>query len=124
VSAHTPGPLTVKVSERWPFDIETYDARGVVIFSDRMPCHSTEDKTAKQAIECRHFARDEREQHAAINRRAIADAVLRAAAPDLLAALRDMVDWLDDGNRQLSESAAADVAKARSALSRATGEAA
>ena len=39
----------------------------------------------------------------------------------LLASLRDMVDWLDDGNRQLSESASADVLKARAALSKATG---
>jgi len=51
-----------------------------------------------------------------------ADARLIAAAPELLSALRDVVDWLDDGNRILSDSCAADVAKARAAISKATGE--
>jgi hypothetical protein len=50
-----------------------------------------------------------------------ADARLIAATPELLEALRNMVDWLDDGNRQLSDAAAADVAKARAAIAKATG---
>lgn len=34
----------------------------------------------------------------------------------LAQALRNMIDWLDDGNRMLSDSCAADVAAARAAL--------
>lgn len=49
------------------------------------------------------------------------DAYLMAAAPELLTALQNMVAWLDDGNRQLSDSCAADVAKARTAIAKAFG---
>ncbi len=52
-----------------------------------------------------------------------ADASLITAVPDLLESLRDMVDWLDDGNRQLSDNCAADITKARAAIAKATGEA-
>lgn len=52
-----------------------------------------------------------------------ADARLIAAAPDLLKALEGTIDWLDDGNRILSDSCAADVAKARAAIKAARGEA-
>ena len=48
---------------------------------------------------------------------------LIAAAPALYEALQDMLLWLDDGNRILSDSCAADVAKARAALALARGEA-
>lgn len=41
----------------------------------------------------------------------------------LVEALQDMLLWLDDGNRILSDSCAADVAKARAALALARGEA-
>lgn len=51
------------------------------------------------------------------------DAKLVAAAPELLTALIDMVNWLDDGNRQLSDSCATDVSIARAAIKKATGAA-
>lgn len=92
MSAYTKGPLTVKVTERWPFNIETLDAEGDVIFSTRMPCNSTRDKSADDAINCVNFPGDKRAEYAAINRRAVADDVLRAAAPDLLEALESVLD--------------------------------
>ncbi len=40
-----------------------------------------------------------------------------AAAPDAMReALRSMIEWLDDGNRMLSDACALDVAEARAAL--------
>lgn len=41
----------------------------------------------------------------------------------LACSLRDMIDWLDDGNRVLSDLCAADVAIARDLYAKATGEA-
>jgi hypothetical protein len=52
-----------------------------------------------------------------------ANARLIAAAPELLEVLRDVLDWLDDGNRVLSDACASDVAKARAAIAKATGAA-
>lgn len=49
-----------------------------------------------------------------------ANARLMAAAPELLAALRDVIDWLDDGNRQLSDECAVDVTNARLTINKAT----
>ena len=89
--SHTPGPLTVKVSDKWPFDIETIGADGLVKFVTRMPFHSTSDRRAEDAIECKNFKQSEREEYSAINRRAIADDVLRAAAPELLEALQKLL---------------------------------
>ena len=51
------------------------------------------------------------------------DAYLVAAAPALLGALESTLDWLDDGNRILSDACAADVKAARAAVAAAKGEA-
>lgn len=88
MSAHTPGPLTVKVSDARPHYIVTTDSNDVVVFSTPFPCHSSSDKCAVDTLECRKFKAHEREKYAAINRRALADEVLRAAAPELLEALK------------------------------------
>lgn len=45
VVGHTPGPLTVRVSERWPYTVETLDQSGEVMFSDPMWAHSTKMKS-------------------------------------------------------------------------------
>jgi hypothetical protein len=97
---HTPGPW-------WITDHGVRDSGGYICHTKSVQRYADQDERY-----VREVAQREADKH------------LIAAAPDLLASLRDMVEWLDDGNRQLSESAAADVAKARSALSRATGEAA
>ncbi len=94
---HTPGEWTAEMSSSGVFSIQSQtggEHGGLLVIASR---NEHRNVTAMHA-----------------------NARLIAAAPDLLASLRDMVDWLDDGNRQLSESASADVLKARAALSKAT----
>lgn len=40
---------------------------------------------------------------------------------ELLVSLKDMLDWLDDGNRQLSDAACVDVLKARATVAKVEG---
>jgi len=87
---HTPGPLTVRVSERWPYDIETVNADGDVVFFDRMPAYSTAMRSHEDLWKGVGFPARKREEVVEVNRRAVADATIRAAAPDLLEALGEM----------------------------------
>jgi len=117
MSKHTKGPLKVAVSDKWPFDIVTTAEDGSVRFVTRLPCFSTEDRNAKDAVECRSFKPSEREEYAAINRQTIADEVLRAAAPELLQALKQMIAW-EDGERTEIDA----MANARAIVKKAEGE--
>lgn len=89
---HTPGPLSVSTGTKWPFDILVTNESGGVVFKDSLPCHSSMDNSFYEALHCLNFKSSEREQYAAINMRAFADAHLRAAAPDLLEALIELAD--------------------------------
>lgn len=117
---HTPGPLTVVIDDKWPFDILTKNANGETIFERCMPCHSSSDNKKEDAIACRHFKHAEQEKYSEINQRAIADEVLHAAAPDLLLSLTLVAQhipgiiamgWLD----------ASQTDTIRAAISKATG---
>lgn len=88
----TPGPLTVQVSPRWPFDIETINADGELVFCDRMPAHSTSMRSLDDFWLGVGFKGAEREEVIVANRRALADATIRAAAPELYEALIALVD--------------------------------
>ena len=83
----TQGPWTVTVCPRWPYDIETTAANGEVIASDRMPAHSTQMRSIDDLWSGVGFKGAEREEIIAANRRALADATLRAASPELYEAL-------------------------------------
>ena len=87
---HTPGPLSVSFSTKWPFEILIINESGGVVYRESLPCHSSKDKNFEEALNCWNFKASEQEEYAAINHRAVADAYLRAAAPDLLAALQDV----------------------------------
>lgn len=121
---HTPGPLTVKIDKQWPFNINTFDANGLLIFVDRLPCHSTEDKTLKQAMACVHYDKDGREGYSAMNHRALADAVLRAAAPDLLEELDACLGTLEVcfPDAPVDSVIGKNIVNARIAVAKATGE--
>ena len=87
---HTSGPLTVSVEDKWPFHIVTKNAAGEVVFSRGMPCNSTQHKNSAEAISGKGMDPEwNAEWH---NKCAIADEVVRAAAPDLLAALQTLRD--------------------------------
>ena len=90
MSKHTPGSLSVSFGTKWPFEILIINESGSVVYRDTLPCHSSKDKTFEEALNCWNFKASEQEEYAAINKRAVADAYLRAAAPDLLAALQDV----------------------------------
>ena len=88
---HTPGPLSVSFGTKRPFDILIVNQAGDVVHRELLPCHSSKDKNFEEALNCLNFKASEQEEYAAINHRAVADAYLRAAAPDLLEALQVMV---------------------------------
>ena len=90
MSKHTPGPLSVSFGTKWPFEILIINEPGSVVYRDSLPCHSSKDKNFEEALNCWNFKASEQEEYAAINKRAVADAYLRAAAPELLAALQDV----------------------------------
>lgn len=121
---HTPGPLTVRVSERWPYDIETMNSDGRVVFSDRMPAHSTAMRSHNDLWKGEGFPAREREEVVELNRRAVADATIRAAAPDLLEAAQNFIRWAeepaDDSVGMAREQGW--IEQARAAIARARGE--
>ena len=112
---HTKGPLFVSVENLWPFNIVTKNSEGEVVFSKGMPCYSTSQKNAAEAISGKRMNPEyEAERH---NRRAIADEVLRAAAPDLLEACKVAFDQTCSVGRPK------DWEQLRAAIEKATGDA-
>jgi hypothetical protein len=117
---HTPGPLSVEIDKSWPFDIVTRNASGAVVFRTRMPCHSTKDKSAADALSARHFDADTRDEASAANHRALADEVIRAAADDLLEACQKSLGVL--AGEDMTKQALIDaLTLCRAAIAKATG---
>ena len=117
---HTSGPLSVSFGTKWPFEILIINESGAVIYRESLPCHSSKDKNFEEALNCLNFKASEQEEYAAINHRAVADAYLRAAAPDLLRYLKEarrtLEMWKDVAP---AVSLCADI---DAAIARATGE--
>lgn len=112
---HTPGPLHVVTSNSWPFDISICDARGAVVDVLRLPAHSTAHKTFADALNYRGVDHSEAGRCREANQRALADAHLRAAAPELLEALQSVLA------NSLDSQGLADAHKqARAAIAKAT----
>jgi hypothetical protein len=92
----TKGPLFVVQPDKWPFNIEIVDTAGELVFEERRHSYSTSHKTVEDVMNCVgfHNTRDGPEfadRAIAANERQLADAYLRAAAPDLFEALRLMI---------------------------------
>ena len=128
---HTPGPLSVSFGTKWPFEILIINESGNAVYQESLPCHSSKDKNFEEALNCLNFKASEREEYAAINHRAVADAYLRAAAPDLLTTLQRLTlaaerreyTMGDACNLITVKAELADAARqARAAIARATGE--
>ena len=124
MTMHTPGPLSVSFGTKWPFDIQIVNESGAVVYRQSLPCHSSKDKTFEEALNCWNFKASEQEEYAAINHRAVADAYLRAAAPDLLEALQEMVAmWRSVCRSQDWEPEYfVEAVRAQAAIAKATGE--
>ena len=120
MTKHTPGPLSVSFGTKWPFEILISNESGAVVYRQSLPCHSSKDKNFEEALNCWNFKASEQEEYAAINHRAVADAYLRAAAPDLLRLLKEarrtLEMWKDVAP---AVSLCADI---DAAIARATGE--
>lgn len=86
----TPGPLTVTHNDRRPYSIYILTADGKVAFSETLMCHSTVDKSWQDALECRNFPHEDRDKARAMNERQLANAYIRAAAPELYEAINVM----------------------------------
>jgi hypothetical protein len=95
---HTPGPLFVRQPEKYPFPVEIVNESGEVVFSEQRHAHGTGQKTVQDAMEARNMRYrgcpdDFVDNCIAANERQLADAYLRAAAPEMLAALK-MAKWM------------------------------
>ena len=115
---HTSGPLSVSFGTKWPFEILIINESGDVVYREVLPCHSSKDKSFEEALNCLNFKASEQEEYAAINHRAVADTYLRAAAPDLLEALKWMVLRTEEGGYSDGKC----LEEARAAIAKATGE--
>jgi len=112
---HTPGPFTVRQPDAWPFDIEVVGPDGEVAWSERRFAHSTRQKNLSDCMHAVGFDYDERPGIIASLERQLAGVHLRAAAPEMLEALKACADNLASLGWHHAE------AVARAAISKAEG---
>jgi hypothetical protein len=124
MSGSTPGPLSVRQSEKWPFDLEIIDEEGNVILHERLHSHSTDQKTITDAMSGKYMGKHE-ELAAKVNQKQLANMRLWAAAPDLLAALQLVIKYDEcDSDRGVDMMLlyAEAIQAARAGIVKATGE--
>jgi hypothetical protein len=90
-SKHTPGPFFVRQPDVWPFDIEVVGPDGDVAWSERRVAHSARQKNLTDCMFAVGFDHDRRPGIIASLERQLADIYVRAAAPDLLEALSELL---------------------------------
>lgn len=91
IVSHTPGPLFVRQPDKWPFHILTVNEQGQDIFSEHRHAYGTNQATVAEVLSGSCFGNPETRAAAVeSNGRQLADAYLRAAAPELLAALQGL----------------------------------
>lgn len=125
MSAHTPGPLFVKQENKWPFSIRTVNFDGQEVFFEGRHAYGTCQKTVAEVMEGTCFKNSETRMAAVeSNARQVADAYLRAAAPELLSALiaLDEAFCLDGDTREERHQARLALISARAAIKKAIEE--
>lgn len=99
---HTPGPLRVIPHEKKPWILQTIDNDGNVVHERFLPYFSATDKTFNDVMNCANFPAPWSKEAtptynsdycSGLNRRAHADEILRAAAPEMLEALKHIVKY-------------------------------
>jgi hypothetical protein len=94
---HTPVPLFVRQPDVWPFDIDVVDLDDNIIWNERRIAHGSRQRNLAQCMAAVGFPHDERPKIVALLERQLADAHLRAAAPDMLEALKGLdAYWTED----------------------------
>lgn len=88
---HTPGPLHVDTDKRFPFDLLLVDATGNIIARESRYAYSTKQKTVEDVMTGRYLDPDIRVDAVLANERQLADMVLRAAAPELLELIKELI---------------------------------
>ena len=83
----TPGPLRVEQDEEWPFQIRIVNAAGEEIETRRRYASSSDQRTLDDCLNAVGFDHAERPAIMEALARQLADAHLRAAAPDMFEAL-------------------------------------
>jgi hypothetical protein len=85
---HTPGPLKVVQVKSWPFDIQIVNQQGCVVFLEGRYSYSSKQESLEDVMTGYGFPKEDKEAVVSANEEQLANAYLRAAAPDLLEALR------------------------------------
>lgn len=111
--AFTPGPLTVAWEEKRPFDLVTRDANGKEVWREAAYCTSSAARTLEDHLWAVGFRGETVNECRAALQRQFADALLRAAAPEMFEALRYARRFLNDQDH--------DTAFVDAALLKATG---
>lgn len=86
--AFTPGPLSVAWDKTWPFDLVTYDAGNNEVWRESAHCTSSKARTLEDHLNAVGFRGEVIKSCRAALQRQYADALLRAAAPEMFEALR------------------------------------
>lgn len=88
--AYTPGPLKAVQDAKYPFGFLIVNAAGVTIYSEVPRAYSSRDTCPEDVMSAKHFRPKERPAIKAALRQQWADVQLRAAAPDLAEAHRQI----------------------------------
>ncbi|HYI43696.1 MAG TPA: hypothetical protein VD768_08760 [Sphingomicrobium sp.] len=126
-AAHTPGPLRVEQDETWPYRIRIVTEAGDVVESYDRIASSTAQNSLADCLNAVGFKEAEAPAVRDMLSRQLADAHLRAAAPDLLEAAenaREIIgNLLERHSETLIGEAHAQMMQLLAALARARGAA-
>lgn len=119
----TPGPLTVNQPAKWPFNIQIVDASGHIVFEERRYAYGSNQNSIDDVMACKGFRASKTdpdfiERSMAANKRQVADAYLRAAAPELFEAAQWAANYIDT---IIDPNAMAVLGCLRAAIAKATG---
>ena len=111
---HTPGPITVEREDRCPFSIIGKGKDGRVLWSESAHSYSTRMRSSQDLYTGYGFDYEDRPAVIEANKRQWADALLRAAGPDLLTAAQKAIDeCVDLIGTDAGEALSAAIAKAK-----------